>query len=325
MSTTRRGFSIRTFLADGTPDSLQLIEHSQWVGRGTVIPRATFDQHASRPELGGTGIFVLDGPSPETGCERVYIGQVSNLRDDLDRLKKKSFWNRMVVFTAEGPRLHRAHTDYIEARLLELARDSAAAELDNTKAPTANGLGEADRADADYFIDQVMLVAPSMGVRAFEQAPAMPRGAELLRLTGNGANASGYRAGGRFVVQEGSMAARSEGAGCPGHINDLRSSLVARGVLADEGKQYKFTQAYAFASAAQAAMLVLGTSADDAAWRAGQGQGGQPQQQNQQPPQSQQGLMDDARHAPGRDDDAGMPSVTIKPIRATKPTSAAID
>jgi len=302
----RRGFSIRTFLAEGTPDSLQIIEHSQWIGRGVVIPRAVFEQHSSRPELTGTGIYLLDGASPRTGCERVYIGQTSTLRDNMERVQRKDFWTRMIVFSAEGPRLHRAHTDYIEARLLEIARETKAAELDNTKEPAPAQLWESDRADADNFVDQVMLVAPTLGVRAFESVPAMARGGELVRLTSNGANASGYGAGGRFVVQANSAASRQDGPGCPGHVLDLRDSLVERGVLVEEGKQLKFTQAFAFASAQQAAQLVTADDSDGGAWRAG----------------STSSAADDSRGAPGRTEDrVTTPAVNVKPLRA-KPVEA---
>lgn len=305
----RRGFSIRTFLAEGTPDSLQLIEHSQWIGRGVVIPRAAFDQHASRPELTGTGIYLLDGQSPRTGCERVYIGQTSTLRDHMERVQRKDFWSRMIVFSAEGPRLHRAHTDYIEARLLELARETKAAELDNTKTPEPGQLWESDRADADNFIDQVMLVAPTLGVRAFEATPTMPKGGELVRLTSNGANASGYAAGGRFVVQANSAASRNDGPGCPGHVLDLRDSLVDRGVLVEEGKQLKFTQAFAFATAQQAAQLVTGDDAEAGAWRGG----------------ATSAAADDSREAPGRgDNNHATPAVNVKPLRA-RPVEAAAE
>ncbi|MEZ6318557.1 MAG: GIY-YIG nuclease family protein [Phycisphaerales bacterium] len=301
----RRGFSIRTFLAEGTPDNLQLIEHSQWIGRGVVIPRAVFDQHSARPELSGTGIYLLDGASPRTGCERVYIGQTSSLRDNMERVQRKDFWMRMIVFSAEGPRLHRAHTDYIEARLLEIARETKAAELDNTKTPEATQLWESDRADADNFVDQVMLVAPTLGVRAFESIPAMGRGGELVRLTSNGANASGYGAGGRFVVQANSAASRQDGPGCPGHVLDLRDSLVERGVLVEEGKQLKFTQAFAFASAKQAAQLVTADDAEGASWRAG----------------ATSAATEEHRETPGRVENHVTPAINVKPLRA-KPVEA---
>lgn len=36
---TRRRFSIRIFLPDGTPDGLRAVEKSNWIGRGVVCPR----------------------------------------------------------------------------------------------------------------------------------------------------------------------------------------------------------------------------------------------------------------------------------------------
>lgn len=36
MANGKRGFSIRIFLPDGTPDGLRLVEKSNWTGRGIV-------------------------------------------------------------------------------------------------------------------------------------------------------------------------------------------------------------------------------------------------------------------------------------------------
>ncbi|GJM18535.1 MAG: hypothetical protein DHS20C14_07480 [Phycisphaeraceae bacterium] len=309
MNTTRRGFSIRTFLAQGSADSVQLIDHSQWVGRGVVVPRAALDEHADRDELRGNGVFMLCGTSHETGCERIYIGQTSVLHDNLDRVKSKGFWTKLVAFSTDSARLSRTHADYIEAKLLQMARDARGAEMDNTKSRTIPDLAEPDRADADYFIDQISQVAPIIGVRAFEPTPDAA-GAKTARLTGNGANANGYAAGGRFVVTEGSMATRSEGAGCPGHVLDLRTSLILRGVLAEEGKQLRFTQDFAFDHAAQAAQLVLADAGDESSWRTGSGSASAGEEQ----PQA-------AERSEGNGN--GTPGVTVKPIRATKATADA--
>ncbi len=56
---TRRGFSIRIFLHDGTPDGLRIVEKSNWTGRAVVCPRSQFRDAKSRPEFGKTGVCYL--------------------------------------------------------------------------------------------------------------------------------------------------------------------------------------------------------------------------------------------------------------------------
>lgn len=297
---SRRGFSLRTFLAEGSSDGLRTIEHSQWVGRGAVVPRHTLEQHRSRPELSGPGIYLLTGDNPRTGCERVFIGQTLDLRDQIAEIEGKDFWSRMLVFAADGPRLHRMHTDYIEARLIQLASGKKSAELDNHDQPKAPDLPEPDREDAEFYIDQLMIVAPSYGVRAFEGSPNKPRNTDIVRVNLNGGSGTGFDAGAQFVVQSGSTTTRDEANNCPGHVASIRASLIERGVLVEDGKQLKFTTDVAFDSAAVAAMVVAGALADGDAWKAGQG----------------------SRTTPGRDADReddrddGVPSVEVKPIKA---------
>ncbi len=266
MSTPKRGFSVKTFLADGEAEGLQIIEHSQWIGRGVVIPRTRFAQHAHRAELDGAGIFILVGKSPSTGVERIYVGQTANMRDQADELRHKSFWNKLIALNADGQRLHRGHAEYIVARLVQIAQDLKSCEVDNAEAPRMPALSEPDMADADFFCDQLTLIMPVMGVNAFKAPPAMNAQPEL-RLSGKGVVANGYSVGGIFVVEEGSTITRQDAESCPGHILDLRRSLLERGVIVEDGKLYRFAQSFAFDSAAQAATLVLAEISKGSAWK----------------------------------------------------------
>lgn len=266
MSTPKRGFSIKTFLADGEPEGLQIIEHSQWIGRGMIIPRSKFMEHAHRAENDGTGIYILVGPSTSTGVERIFVGQTVHLRERTDEIRTKSFWNKMIVLTADGQRLHRGHAEYIESRLIQIARDLKTCEVDNPENSRQAMLSEPDAADADFFCDQLVLLMPVLGVKAFKSVPALGDQPEL-RLSGKGVVATGFSAGGQFIVEEGSTATRQDAESCPGYILDLRRSMLDRGVLSEDGKLYRFTQDFAFDSAAQAATLVLAEMSKGGAWK----------------------------------------------------------
>ena len=263
----RRGFSIKTFMADGTADGLRLIEHSQWVGKGVVVPRGRIEQHADRPELNGTGVFVLVGTSPATGCERVFIGQMSAFQERFQALMAKDFWHTLIGFIADGGRMHRAHAGFIEAQLIQWASAYKAAELDNESVPDLPNLNEPDQADAEYFCDEASAMAAMIGIRAFELPPVVEDDAEPLRLNGKGANATAFVANGRVLVTEGSTATRQDDKSCPGWVLDFRTSLVERGVLEEDGKLYRFTLDYAFDSASVAAMLMLAEESGPDAWK----------------------------------------------------------
>ena len=78
--TERRGFSIRIFLADGSPDGLKIVEKSNWTGKGVVWPRALFGDAKKRAEFQKTGVDLLLGSGTESGLPQAYLGEGDPLR-----------------------------------------------------------------------------------------------------------------------------------------------------------------------------------------------------------------------------------------------------
>ncbi|MFG0304935.1 MAG: hypothetical protein ACF8Q5_01835 [Phycisphaerales bacterium JB040] len=266
----RRGFTLKTFHAkSSTGDGLQIVEHSQWIGKALAISRHELEKHRDRPEFRQTGVYVLHGKNPETGCERLTVGRVSQLDRHEDGLNAKDYWSRIILFTADGPRLHEAHAEFIEARLLQQAGSARFAELDSEGTPSVPPLPEADQADAEYFVEQAVNALQALGVRAFETAPGKRRSSTIVRISKNGAFASGYEVNGRFVVQSGSGVATAEQQGCPGYISSIRESLLARGVLKGDTKGMQFKMDFAFDTPAEAAMVCLADRAGASAWKTG--------------------------------------------------------
>jgi hypothetical protein len=70
---SKRGFSIRIFLPDGTADGLKIVEKSNWTGRGVVCPRSRFTDAKTRAEFAKTGVYVLRGPSDSGDLSTIYI------------------------------------------------------------------------------------------------------------------------------------------------------------------------------------------------------------------------------------------------------------
>ena len=81
---TLRGFSIHIFLPDGSPDGLRVVEKTNWTGIGLQYPRASFPKAESRREFARAGVYVLVGPSAETGLQRAYIGEGDPVGPRLD-------------------------------------------------------------------------------------------------------------------------------------------------------------------------------------------------------------------------------------------------
>ena len=91
-------------------------------GKRLVIPRSSFADARSRRELKRAGIYILIGPPEESGLPRIYIGEGDPVGPRLDQhASKKDFWISAIAFTSKDENLNKAHVQYLEARLVELA------------------------------------------------------------------------------------------------------------------------------------------------------------------------------------------------------------
>lgn len=261
-------FSLRIFVADGDPDGLRIVEKSNWIGKALVFPRALLPQVKARAELAQTGVYLLLGPRPDGEGEMLYVGEGDPIRPRLEsHYAQKDFWTRAIGFTtATAGQLNKAHVQFLEARLIALARAAKRVPLDNANQPAEPSLSEADRADMEVFLAHMLGMLPVLGVHAFEQAPApTAKASPVLTCKGKGALATGYEASQGFVVKAGSQAVAEAVPSMAQHVRgmyDVRQALIANGVLVLEAGLYRFTQDYSFSSPSTAAAVVLGRSAN---------------------------------------------------------------
>lgn len=262
MSKTK-AFSVRIFIPSGEPEGLRLVEKSNWTGQGLVFPRALYADVRQRPELKRTGVYLLWGPAETGQLPRLYVGEGDAVLPRLDQhAKQKDFWTHAVVFTSKDQNLNKAHVQYLEARLVQLAKDAKRAELDNGNVPQLPALSEADAADAEAFLLDLLLCLPLMGAPFFEQTlPKPAKGRELL-LKAKGIEARGMDTAEGFVVRAGSQAVKEEVPSIHAYLVELRKTLLAQGVLVLDGPVWRMTQDYAFNSPSTAAGVLLGRSAN---------------------------------------------------------------
>ena len=266
-----RPTSIRIFLTDGTPDGIRIVEKSNWTGRAVVGSRTQLADALARDELGRPGVYVLAG-TDDDGEQRLYVGEADVLGDRLrSHATRKDFWTWFVAFTAADENLNKAHVRYLEARLLMLAKTANQWILENTATPNQPPLSEADRADADWFLAEMLLIYPILGIDAFEAAASDPvpaTGVGELIMNGRGVDARGRETKDGFVVLAGSRARKTATASAKPRLIDRRQQLLTRGVLTDDGAHYVFTQDYRFSSPSTAASVLAGGSSNGRkAWK----------------------------------------------------------
>jgi hypothetical protein len=269
MSAPRRGFSIRIFLPDGTPDGLRLVEKSNWTGRGVVCPRSRFKEAKTRTEFDRTGVYLLVGPSEESELPTVYIGEGDPALDRLEQhFIKKDFWTSLVLFTSKDENMNKAHVQYLEARLVELARDANRCVLDNGNFPQRPSLSEPETAEMDGFLDEMLLIFPVLGLGVFERPEPARVTARRYYLRARGVEAQGYEAPNGFVVMAGSQLSTDFVPSASRYLQTLRVDLQTRQVVVTNGDGLKLAQDYTFDSPSTAAGVVIGRSVNGRdAWK----------------------------------------------------------
>lgn len=266
---------IRLLLADGSADGFRVLDKSGWTGRCLVTSRADYARVRTREEWSRPGVYLLQGPQDGEERPRLYVGEADDVRARLDtHARDRDWWTLAVAFTSKDDTLNKAHVRYLESRLIARARETARVTLDNSTVPPTPPLSEADRAEADGFLAELLVIAPLTGVVAFEPLQEVARGRPLLEVKGaGGAAARGRETPEGFVVHAGSHARTDLVRSVQGtSLSTLRDRLVSSGVLREDGAVLVFDRDHLFASPSTAAAVVLGRTANGRVeWRAADG------------------------------------------------------
>lgn len=262
------GATIRIFLADGTPKGLRVLEKSNWIGRGLAFERADWPRVRARTDFGRPGVYVLIGQADD-GTDLGYVGEGDELRKRItQQYASLGFWQRAVAFTSRDQDLNKAHVRYLESRLLERASRAKRITLANGNAPPAPPLSESAEAEAEAFLEEMLVIFPLVGIDAFNPLEPVEVDRPIFYLTLRGTDASGYESPDGFVVRAGSLAAATEVPSAHEYLRKLRRELLASAVLVPVGAGLRFTQDYPFNSPSTASGVVLGRSSNGrTAWR----------------------------------------------------------
>ncbi len=286
--TSPRPFKIQIFVAEGVPEGLRIVEKSNWIGQGVICPRSQYPRLKIRDEFGQSGVYILIGRDEEGDRPMLYVGEAEVIRKRLDSHHlEKDFWTQVIVFTTKGDPLHKAQVQYLEARLVELATRHRRCRLDNRNAPKRPGLSEADKAEIESFLLEMLSLLPVLGVLAFEavRVPRVQAGEaqaskpdavsqiatsdvdpnRIYNLVGPACEARGFPASDGFAVLEGSRA-RVEGVPSlerhvPGVVK-RRQALETEGLLQVDGDSFVLQADTVFSSPSTAAAVFLGRNSN---------------------------------------------------------------
>jgi len=269
------GRTVKIFLVDGVPNGMISAEIMNWTGQLTVAPRSQLAQLSKREGIKRSGVYFLIGSNPKDPAqEKVYIGESDNIWARLILHNKdvdKEFWEKTIIVTSKDKNLTKAHVRYLESRLIQIAKQVKRATIINNTNPEATNLPEPDIADMEYFLDQIRLILPVLGITFINPLPSVNEIKELEKdrtkspiftLNYSGATARAREINGEFVVLEGSFARKSHTKSLADSYLHIRQRLIENGQLIDGPQEgyWVFAQNVPFQSPSTAANIVGGAS-----------------------------------------------------------------
>lgn len=278
-----QGRTVRIFLVDGLPTGIVTAEIMNWTGHALLIPRSRLVAALNRPEIVRTGVYLLIGEDAENP-ERymLYVGEGDVIRNRIkSHAENKDFWTRACVISSKDRNLTKAHVRYLESRLISLAKEADRVTLDNSTHPDIEGLlPEADSSDMEYFLSQIEVILPVIGIdvlrpkpqrktissKEINTDPAMETDITelVLKVKKYGYEAHALERDGEITVFKGSTALANP-PHTVNHYASLRDQLIENGTLKPkEGKEnfLEFCKDYTFKSPSAAASVINGRNSN---------------------------------------------------------------
>lgn len=273
------GRSIRLFLVDGTPGGLITAEIMNWTGHVLFGPRSRLVDMVQREEAKRTGVYLLTGEDPDGGYKPLaYVGETDHVGKRLaqhNRDERMAFWDRVCIVTSKDQNLTKAHAKYVESRLIAIVRQASRAALVNTTSPDYTLLPEADTADMEFFVDQIRIVLPVLGLDFLRDRPTVRPSVPSPIETDTSSEAPTFELysrkydmraraqeiDGDFVVMARSQAQRAWSSDPKLPYAKLHQQLLDAGTLsvsADDDILATFTEDYAFRSPSAASAVIHG-------------------------------------------------------------------
>ena len=217
------------------------------------------------------------GGLSEAGLPRAYIGQSGSVGNRLvQHNQSKDFWNRAFIVVSLTNSMTQTHAMFLEWLAIGMATRAGRYSLENGNAGSQPYTPAPLQADCHQIHETAATLLATLGQPIFEpltNAPTAKGEVELFYCKGSGANGTGEYTTEGFVVLKGSRARLENVASIQGTTNvQIRESLVHDGVMVEQDGLYVFARDHLFPSPSQAAMALMGRSANGwVEWKAADG------------------------------------------------------
>jgi hypothetical protein len=256
-------------MLDGTATGPKTVEIGNWSGKAVFSPRGSLKKMLERSEFDNPGVYFLKSESESADfSDSVYIGEAEELRARMKQHIADRDFESVVCFLSKDELLTKAHIKYLESRLISIARAANASEVENATTPKLSRISEADVSDMEYFIEQIQLVLPAVGLQTLVPSiqPAHIKAAEgshgqEWRIKSQTIEARMIESNDGFVVLRGSEASTTLYKSIAEGWRKIRSKLSDAGALVEQDGKLIFTEDTSFSSPSAAASVILGRQA----------------------------------------------------------------
>jgi predicted GIY-YIG superfamily endonuclease len=161
-------FSITLFATTGQPEGIRHVDKSNWSGCGVVFTKDLVSTLKVEPGSNKAAVYILVGNAAE---ETIYIGEADPVGDRLKtHVAKKEGWTWGVYFFDQNNKIGKTEVQYLEARLVALAKQRGRAIITNQNSPTEPTMSPAAKASAQAFLADMLLILPMLGINAFMES-----------------------------------------------------------------------------------------------------------------------------------------------------------
>ncbi len=257
----KQPFELSLFLPDGISEGMKIIQKSNWNGRGLSIPRNLFAKHKNRAELQRPGVYILVGDMEFE--PKIYVGEGDPLFSRLlSHDNNKDFWDLLIAFTSSDQNLNKASIQYLEARLIQIARKTKRFKITNGNNPKEPFLSEKDLAISEGFLCELLICLPILGL-SFKEGVFEEALQDCFYIKAKTIQASGLNMSEGFKVLKGSQATACETRSISPGLRARRHSLIENGILQKiANDNYVFSEDYHFDSPSTASGVVLGRNSN---------------------------------------------------------------
>ena len=258
--------TVKIFLTQGSPTSVRTAELSNWTGKAVAGPRSQIEEILKREEANNPGVYFLTGVNPETGRDKVYIGEAEAIRSRIKGQMSKDFWKTIVFFVSKDENLTKAHIKYLEGKLIETAKSVGRFELENAQS-SGSHLPESDAADMDIFLFRMEQLLPILGqefLKPIVKHEASKKKIDLLYCEIKNVKAVGRQTDNGFVVLKDSEAVLEERPSTQKYqyAANLRKTLRDENIVEEKNERLLFVSDYEFSSPSAAAAVIHGGQAN---------------------------------------------------------------